>query len=93
MNKQKMLDMVVSVCNEVPEAKNDDALLVSEVWRRLGWDNSQSLYANMKRLPRGESITRRRRQAHLMGLITYSDEADAVRFEAYERERYETRLY
>lgn len=70
-----------------PGIQNDDARLVAAVWRRKGWDDGVSLEDNIRRMPRSESITRRRRELHDKGLITYSPTANRRREEAFRNER------
>ena len=79
----KKLDIVVSVIKEFPEAANDDPLLYAKYWEREGWDYSKGIYENLQKVTRPETITRRRRQAHDLGLVTYSEEADRERYKAY----------
>ena len=70
-----------------PGVQNDDASLVSAVWRTEGWLDSGSLEDNLKRVTRSETITRRRRELHNMGLVTYSEKADKTRMVAFKNER------
>lgn len=86
MNKQKLLDQVVTICRNYPEAANNDAILLEQVWLAQGWDNNRSLHDNLSRVSRPESISRRRREAHVKGLITYSETAMKDRTEAFNNE-------
>ena len=83
----KKLDIVVSVIKDYPDAANDDPLLYAKYWELEGWDYNKSIYDNLSNLTRPETITRRRRQAHTLGLITYSDQALKSRTEAYKKEQ------
>lgn len=87
MKKKILLDLVVDICNRYPRAANDDNVLLEQVWLHEGFDYNKSLYENICRLPRPESITRRRRHAHAAGLIKYSEEADKEREQAFLNER------
>lgn len=93
MKQNKLLDIVVSICKEYPAAANDDAILLEQVWLLQGWDESRSLYDNLSRVSRPESISRRRREAFNKGLIEYSKEALEARTEAFKNERDEHSNY
>lgn len=88
MNINKLQQQVLGVIQRTPAAADDDALLLERFWIEVdGWDESKSLYWNLTRCRRPESITRRRRELHNMGLITYSNEALKQREEAFVNER------
>ena len=87
MTLNKLQALVYSVIQAKPGVQNDDARLISAVWRKQGWDDGVSLEDNIVRVTRSESITRRRRELHVMGLIEYSTEADQERREAFINER------
>jgi hypothetical protein len=83
----KLQRLVLSVIRDNPGVENDDAALIAAVWRKQGWSDHNSLEVNIARVSRAESLTRRRRELHEMGLITYSNEADTARREAFINER------
>ena len=84
MNKQKVLDAVVRICNQYPNAADDDSLLLERYWIEIdGWDTTKSLYWNLQRMTNPETITRRRRTAFTLGLITYSDATLKYRTKAF----------
>ena len=85
--RQKIRNTILALYKENPEIVNDDTLLLERVWLALGWDENRSLYDNLSRLPRPESITRRRRELFNEGLIVYSEKADKDRIEAFKNER------
>lgn len=87
MNKTKVRNIILKLYSDNPQIVNDEAALLAAVWRFCGWDDNKSLEENVKYLPRGESVARRRRDLHIEGLIKYSDEAMDERFEAFARER------
>lgn len=86
MNINKLQKLVLKVINLNPGVQNDDAKLIAAVWRYEGWNDNLSLEDNIKRVTRAESICRRRRELHAMGLITYSKDADKERYEAFKNE-------
>lgn len=87
MNINKMQQFVYDVIQAHPGVQNNDSELVAACWREQGWSDSRSLEENIKRVSRGESLCRRRRELHQMGLITYSKEAQESRQEAFENEQ------
>lgn len=87
MNKQKVLDAVVRICNQYPKAADDDSLLLERYWVEIdGWDDTKSLYWNLQHMTNPETITRRRRTAFTLGLITYSDATLKYRTKAFKNE-------
>lgn len=87
MKLSKLQNDVYKVIKSNPGVQNDDAALVAAVWREKGWIDNRPLEDNIRVMPRSESITRRRRELHQMGLISYSQEADKTREEAFKNER------
>lgn len=87
MNITKLQRIVLSAIKENPGIQNNDAELVAAVWRIEGWSDGRSLEDNIKRVSRGESITRRRRELNVMGLINYSEEAQSTRMDAFLKEQ------
>jgi len=87
MRLSKMQQMVYDVIKENPGVQNNDAKLVAAVWRKYGWSDHAPLEENINRVARSETITRRRRELHEMGFITYSKEADETREHAYLKEK------
>jgi hypothetical protein len=83
----KLQKLVYETIQLNPGVENDDAALVAAVWRRQGWDDGVTLEDNIRRVARAESITRRRRELHVMGLIEYSEAADKDRTQAFVNER------
>jgi len=84
----KIQQRVLSVINLYPEAADDDAVLLSNYWLTYdGWDESKSLYWNLSRSTRPETITRRRRELYNLGKITYKKDKLKERTEAFNNER------
>ena len=71
--------LVLRVIYSNPGVQDDDKLLLAAVWREEGWNDNLTLLDNLKRVSNPETITRARRKLHELGLIEYSDEADARR--------------
>jgi hypothetical protein len=92
MNLNAKQQLVLEAIRANPGAENDDALLIAKVWEREGMmrnsiTSSKGLYDALRRVTRPETISRRRRELHNMGLIHYSQEADTERTEAFINER------
>ena len=87
MNKQKVRNVILELYNQDSSIVNDEVRLLEQVWVKLGWREDRSLYDNMSRLPRAESVARRRRELYNEGLIKYSDEALEQRTKAFNSER------
>lgn len=88
-NLTKVQTFILSVIRMNNGIQNDDAELIATVWALQGWDYSDSLYANLKKVTNPETITRARRKLHELGYITYSKDADAAREKNYIQMRYE----
>lgn len=78
---------VYKLIQEQPGIQNDDSKLVSAFWRANGWNDNLTLEENMPKMTYGETICRRRRELHDMGLITYSPEALKSRTVAFRNEQ------
>lgn len=87
MDKIKIKNAILRAYYKDPTVVDDDASLLAAVWGYLGWDNTKSLYSNLERLPRPESISRCRRKLFADGIITYSEKATNKRYEAFKKER------
>lgn len=60
----------------------DDKRLMANIWHRYGWDQSQDLLTNLKKMPSSETIRRTRQKLHQDGLIEYSESVEERRYEA-----------
>lgn len=87
MNITKKQKLVLDAIKRCPAAANDEALLLEQVWLVEGWSQSRSLYDNLCRVTRPETISRRRRELYNMGLIEYSENALEERTDAFKQER------
>lgn len=85
LNKKQQL--VLGVIQRNPRAANDDAVLLERYWIEVdGWGDTKSLYWNLSKSTRPETITRRRRELYNMGLIHYSDGSNRRRTDAFKNE-------
>lgn len=79
---------VYEIVSKYPSAANDDAMLLDIYWHTFDdYRDDKSLYWNLQRVTQPETITRRRRELHNMGLIRYSEQADTRRAEAFRNEK------
>lgn len=88
MNLNLKQKNVLHIITKYPESANNEAMLLERYWVEIdGWDENKSLYWNLQRVTRPETISRRRRELYNLGLITYSDTALETRTEAFKNER------
>lgn len=66
---------------------DDDALLLNEVWKASGWDNSKTLLQNLRVMPSPETIRRTRQMLVAEGLIKPSATATDRRYNSWKRVR------
>lgn len=87
INLSRKQKLVLEVIKENPEAANNDAILLGACWRKEGWNDRLSLEDNLKRVSRPETLSRRRREIAVMGLIKYSEPVLEMRQQAFINER------
>lgn len=68
---------------------DDDALLLNEVWKASGWDNSKTLLQNLRAMPNPETIRRTRAKLVQEGLIKPSVSATERRYSYFKKVRKE----
>ena len=83
----KKQNLVLEAIKRNPDAANDDAVLISEVWRIEGFYIEPSVLLH---LTRPETITRARRKLREEGKITESHQAQERREEAFRGVRNQT---
>ena len=66
---------------------DDDALLLNEVWKASGWDNSKTLLQNLRVMPSPETIRRTRQKLVAEGLIKPSMSAIDRRYASWKKTR------
>jgi hypothetical protein len=66
---------------------DDDALLLNEVWKASGWDNSKTLLQNLRTMPSPETIRRTRQKLVAEGLIKPSMSAIDRRYASWKKTR------
>lgn len=68
---------------------DDDVLLLNEVWKASGWDNSKTLLQNLRAMPSPETIRRTRQKLVAEGLIKPSMSAIDRRYASWKKTRKE----
>lgn len=66
---------------------DDDALLLSEVWKMGGWDSGRPLLENLRKVPSPETIRRTRQKLVSEGLIKPSMSATERRYKSWKSTR------
>lgn len=66
---------------------DDDTLLLNEVWKASGWDNSKTLLQNLRNMPSPETIRRTRQKMVSEGIITPSMSAIERRYASWKKTR------
>lgn len=69
VNTQDMRQKILNVVKKMPNAANDDKLLIALVWGQEGWDRSDGLYSNLSKVSSPETIRRTRQKLVQEGLI------------------------
>lgn len=70
-----------------PKVADEDALLLNEVWKMSGWDNSKTLLQNLRKMPSPETIRRTRQKLVAEGLIKPSVNATERRYKFFKAVR------
>lgn len=83
MAKSQVDRMILALYKERPTVVDEDSKLIAAIWHNMGWDYTDTLYNNLKRMPQAETIARRRRVLHERGEIKYSEAAEARRYKKY----------
>lgn len=87
INSRDMRAVVRKAYFKNEKVADDDALLISEVWKEYGWDNSKTLLQNLRCMPHPETITRTRRKLISEGLIKPSMNATERRYRSFKNAR------
>ena len=83
----KIQRQVLYIIETYPGAADNDATLYSNYWIVFdNWQEDKSLYWNLSRVTRPETLSRRRRELYNLGLIEYSTDSLNRRTEAYKKE-------
>jgi len=75
------------VVNWLPNASNDDKLLIAKIWESEGWDYMDDIYTNLRRVSSPETIRRTRQKLVEEGVIKPSETATEYRYRDFKRAR------
>lgn len=88
MNLNKIQKNVLDICTRYPEAVDNRDMLLEKYWLEIdGWDEDKSLYWNLQRSTRPETVIRRLREVREMGLVEHSPEVAKKNIQAMKNER------
>ena len=87
INSIDMRHRILRIVNYLPNAANDDKLLIAKIWEEEGWDYMDSLYSNLRRVSSPETIRRTRQKLVAEGLIKVSDKTTEKRYNLFKKVR------
>ena len=87
INSDNIRDKVRKAYFKNNKVADDDALLLSEVWKMSGWDSSKPLLENLRKVPSPETIRRTRQKLVSEGLIIPSMSATERRYKSWKSTR------
>ena len=79
VNTHDMRRKILDIIKNVPNAANDDKLLIALIWSKEGWDRSDGLYSNLVKVSNPETIRRTRQKLVQEGLIKPSERTIEIR--------------
>lgn len=80
VNTADMRHKIMRAVYSEPYAAEDDKLLISIVWEREGWDYTQDIYSNLRRVSSPETIRRTRQKLVEEGKIKPSEATTEARY-------------
>ena len=79
---------VFAIMTKYPKAIDENPLLLERYWIEYdGWDDTKSLYWNLTKCTRAETILRRAREVREMALVKLGEDEQKRRDEAFKNER------
>jgi len=87
INTQDMRHKILRTINRVPNAANDDKLLIALIWSDEGWQKEGGLYSNLTRVSSPETIRRTRQKLVEEGLIKVSEAVTEARYQDFKEAR------
>ena len=89
INSENIRNKIQRAYYKNPRVADDDVLLLNEVWKASGWDNSKTLLENLRRMPSPETVRRTRQKMVAEGIIKPSMSAIDRRYASWKRVRKE----
>lgn len=87
INTQDMRHKILRTISRVPNAANDDKLLIALIWSDEGWQKEGGLYSNLLKVSSPETIRRTRQKLVEEGLIKASEAVTEARYEDFRQAR------
>lgn len=87
VNTNDMRHKIIRVVNWLPNAANDDKLLIAKIWEFEGWDYMNDIYTNLRHVSSPETIRRTRQKLVEEGVIKPSDSTIEHRYHDFEQAR------
>lgn len=87
VNTNDMRHKVIRIVSWLPNAANDDKLLISKIWEQEGWDYMEDIYTNLRRVSSPETIRRTRQKLTEEGVIKPSEATTEARYKDFEQAR------
>ncbi len=87
INTNDMRHKIMSVVSEMPEAANNDKLLISLIWEKEGWTYDKGILWNLHHVSSPETIRRTRQKLVEEGLIKVSEATTEARYEDFKQAR------
>lgn len=89
INSENIRNKIQRAYYKNSKVADDDVLLLNEVWKASGWDNSKTLLQNLRNMPSPETIRRTRQRMVSEGIIKTSMSATERRYASWKRVRKE----
>ena len=87
VNTQDMRHKILKTIRRVPNAANDDKLLIALIWSEEGWQQGIGIYSNLTRVSSPETIRRTRQKLVEEGLVKPSEKTTEARYEDFRQAR------
>lgn len=87
INTHDMRHKILATIKRVPNAANDDKLLIALIWSDEGWRKENGLYSNLSMVSSPETIRRTRQKLVEEGLIKPSEAITEARYQDFKQAR------
>ena len=87
INTKDMRHKILATIKRVPNAANDDKLLIALIWSDEGWNKEIGIYSNLSRVSSPETIRRTRQKLVEEGLIRPSEAITEARYHDFRQAR------
>ena len=87
INTQDMRHKILRIVNWLPNAADDDKLLIAKIWEQEGWDYMDDIYTNLRRVSSPETIRRTRQKLVEEGVIKPSEAVSERRYNDFKQAR------